>query len=182
MTKFQLIVFSSWGDKLHEEKSLIKGFVGAEKRAIELWHEYHTQEQDNVEVALLPKGEYLGYGDYFIYTCDACGDLGWRVTRYGTYCPLYTDVLRDYEREQIEAWRDEQEVSILDLNCDDLRQLYSEIRIGSIYSDDYENSLGVDEDEAFNCSERFLDKMYDEGKEESYTEEDFVEFVTDFYY
>lgn len=182
MTKFQLIVFDSCYEKLHEEKSRIKGFVDAEKRAIELWHEYHSFHQDNVEVALIPEGEPFGYFDYFVYTLDADHNLGWRIVRWGIYGPLYTDLLQDYEIEQLEEWRNEQEVSVLDLNYDELRTLYHEIGFGSIYTSDYENSLGVDEDEAFNCSERFLDKMYNEGKDESYTEEDFVEFVTDFYY
>lgn len=180
MTKFKLIVFSSCGDKLYEEKSLIKGFVNAEKRAAKFWNEYHSTHIDNVEVALLKSGDAIGYYDYFVYTRDAAGDLGWRIVRWGCYGPLYTDCLRGYEKEQLEEWRSEQEVSILDLTCDDLRKLYYQIHFGSVFTSDYENSLGVDEDEAYNYSEMFLEYMYEEGREESYTEEDFVQFITDY--
>lgn len=180
MTKFQLIVFSSCGDELHEERSLIKGFVNAEKRAAELWNEYHSTHLENVQVALLESGDVIGYYDYFVYTRDADGYLGWKVVRWGTYCPLYIGLLRDYEKEQLEEWRNEVEVSILDLNCDELRTLYHEIRFGSIYTSDYENSLGVDEDEVFYYSEMFLEQMYQEGREESFLEEDWVIFITDY--
>lgn len=180
MTKFQLIVFSSCGDKLYEEKSLINGFVNAEERAVELWNEYHSIYLDNVQVALLKSGDAIGYYGYFVYTRDAAGDLGWMVVRWGFYYPLYTDILRDYEEYQLEEWRSEQDVSILDLTCDDLRKLYSEISFGSIYTSDYENSLGVDEDEVFHYSEMFLKYMYKEGREESFSEEDWVIFITDY--
>ena len=58
--------------------------------------------------------------------------------------------------------------------------LYQEISFGSIFSSDYENSLGVDEEEVYHYSEMFLEDMYQQGREESYNEEDFVQFITDY--
>ena len=174
------MVYSLWNDKLYEEKALIKGFVNAEERAAELWKEYHDKYNENVQVALYKANDPIEGFDYFVYTRDACYDMGWLVVRWGYYCPLYTDILTDFDKEQLEEWRNEEEVSILDLNCDELRKLYHEIKFGSVFTADYENSLGVDEDEVYRYSEMFLEYMYEEGREESFSEEDFVIFITDY--
>ena len=96
------------------------------------------------------------------------------MMEYGYYCPHGLRLLTDVEQESIDLLREEKEMHIWELNKEQLKKLRSEIRVGSYYGSDYENSFGIDADEICKYSEGYLNYIDEIGCED--TQETFAEY------
>lgn len=72
--------------------------------------------------------------------------------------------------------------TIEDLSHDELQQLWRDICRGSIYTDDYRNTLDVPDEDAMAACEDFYDELRDEYGEDHADEHDTAEEFADWYY
>lgn len=137
----------------------VEGFVKAEEKAKELYLKLLDKGyyNDDSYVALSDNLRDVVYLDTDVYVLkkDADGMITWFRNVYGTYCFLYCRLINEDEEYEMQEWRNEKELHIWDLSDDELKKLYGEISIGSIYLSDYENSFHIDENEVCNYCEGY---------------------------
>lgn len=144
MEKYKLIVVDDGCFITGEYDNVVKGFSEAETRAEELLNEYILDYPD-VYVACLEKDDTAFMFNYLIFQQDCYGEQYWKMMVMGQYCPLYSRLLKEDEEDDIDMLRDERERDICELNEEELKELRTEIRVGSIYISDYKNTFNVDE-------------------------------------
>lgn len=144
MKKYKLIVVGGESRLTGEYDNVVKGFAAAEERAKKLLRE-HLPNYPDTYIACFEKGETMYNWDYLIYTKDYFGDVYWKMMVVGDFGPLYDRLLEEDEEDELDRLRNEVEHDISDLNEEELKELRTEIRIGSVYLSDYENSFNVDE-------------------------------------
>lgn len=153
MRKYRLYKVTS-GNRA-KDPVIVEGFLKAEEKAEELlqeiWDDYPC---DDTYIACVEKEADLYY-DHLIMQKDIYNEVYWKKLVIGAYCPLYDRLLEDVEEDELEEWRKEEDVSLSDLTTEQLRQLRSEIVVGSMYLSDYENSFYINELDVCNISDSY---------------------------
>ena len=161
------------------EISCVEGFNSAEKKANEMLQSlisdgyigsdtYVALSEDERDVKYLDTDVYILQTDYF-------GDIAWFRLIYGTYCYLCDRLINDEEKAEMDEWRDEKDLHVLDLGEDDLKKLRGEITIGSFYLSGYENSFYIDTNEVSSYAESY--EMYLEEENLQDTPQNFADYI-----
>lgn len=155
MKKYKLIVVGGGQRLTKEYDNVVKGFAAAEERAKELLKE-HLPNYPDTYIACFGKDEMPFDWDHLIYVKDCFGDIYWKVmVREGYLLPLYDRLLDEDEEHELEMLREEKELHVSDLNEEELKELRTEVWVGSCYLDDYKNSFEIDEDEVCNVCDSY---------------------------
>lgn len=161
------------------EISCVEGFKSAEKKANEMLQSlindgyigsdtYVALSVDERDVKYLDTDVYILQTDYF-------GDISWFRLIYGTYCYLCDRLINEEEKSEMDEWREEKDLHVLDLGEDGLKKLRGEITIGSCYLSDYENSFYIDTNEVSSYAERY--EMYLEEENLQDTPKNFADYI-----
>lgn len=145
MRKFELYIVASGERK--SKPVVVDGFIEAEEKAKELLektYKYYPCDDTYIECVI---GEFDLSFDHFIMVKESDGNASWRVLKMGDYGPLCIDWPDDVDIHQLEGWRYEQERHIENLTSDELKELYTQVSFGSIYTSDFENSFFIDANE-----------------------------------
>lgn len=125
--------------------------------------------------AIIPEDEEK----WVVYGTDVCKLIGQVDSEDDDYCVIDSDgKWKIVEGSDVQLKR-----TIDELSFDELKQLWTEIRPGSIYLSDYENTLGISADDAENACETYGTETgwgYDENWDEEYNNP--VKFAEYFYY
>lgn len=151
------------------------GFEKAEIKAIKLYNNLLDKGffNDDTYVCLSDNLRDVLYLDTDVYVLkkDRDGMVTWFRNVYGTYCLSHRRLINDFEKYEMEQWRKEKEIHIGDLSEDELKKLYNEICIGSIYRSDFENFFHIDENEVFiycESYERYLEDFSLENSSQNF--------------
>ena len=156
MKEYKLVVVGADVQITEQYDNVVKGFAAAEERAKELLNQYLPDYCD-AYIACFEKNEETFTDDFFIYTKDCFGDIYWKKMIMGDYVPLYSRLLDEDEKQELEYLRNEEEVHVSDLTEEELKQLRREVCVGSIYLSDYSNSFDIDENEVCNaCDDYYI--------------------------
>lgn len=142
------------------KNNIVRGFAEAERVAKELYEEYIKGNGSDDYVVCFEANwwdEIDSLDEYLIYGDDYYGEVYWRIMVNGEYCPLYPRLLSKDEEEWLQSLRDEPEIHVCDLNDDELKQLFSQVAIGSLYYSDYENTFEIYEREVCDICDGFLE-------------------------
>ena len=185
MTKF--LLYQVYAGERDKKPIRVRGFAEAEVKAKELlaallpnYPDYH-----DTYIECWEDGGYLDIpfnllGDRLIMAQDYFGDVYWRMMIYrGDTIPLCSKLLTDDQKEILEEWRNEKEVDITDLSKQELIELRSQICVGSIYLSDYENELGVNEEQVCDACEGYDNWLYEDGWKDN--GEAFAYYIMNFY-
>lgn len=139
----------------------VDGFAKAEKKAKEMLSKILREGWSNIDTYVcLSENErdvmFLDT-DMYILVRGYYGELTWFKNIYGTYCYVCERIINDEEEAELDEWRNEKEVHVLDLSEDDLKKLRGEIFVGSCYLSDYGNSFYIDEEEVYDYSKNYED-------------------------
>lgn len=141
----------------------VEGWKEVDKKAKELLDKY-VQNYPDVQVWAMERFERLAYADYvYAFMRDAIGEDYWQMNVMGDYMPLYTRLLNDEERHELENRRNEVDRHITDLNADELKELWTQVDFGSMFLSSYQNSFNIDEDEVYDYCEFVLDECDRQG-------------------
>lgn len=161
----------------------VRGFVKAEKKAKELYQELIDKGfyNDDTYVCVSDNLSDVVYQDTDVYILkkDADGEITWFRNIYGTYCLSHCRLINEVEEQEMAEWRKEKDIHIWDLSDDELKKLYNEIAIGSIYTCDYENSFNIDNLEVSNYCDEYEQYLEDFSLED--TPQTFVDFMEEYY-
>lgn len=153
MRKFRL--YKVDGGIRIEDPVIVEGFLKAEEKAKDMLQEiWDNCPCDDTYIACVERENDLYY-DHIIMQKDIYDEVYWKMLVMGDFCPLYDRLLKDYEEDELEEWREEEDLSVFDLTNEQLQQLRSEIVVGSIYLSDYENSFYINEDEVCDTLESY---------------------------
>ncbi len=162
MKKFKLYTVIS-GERM-KEPVIANGFAEAENVAKELYKKYHSQYPSNDTYIECVESELLLSLDHLIFRTDCFGKMYWKWLVMGDWCPLYEDLLSESEQKQLQEWREEKEIHVIDLCEEDLKELYYQVTFGSCFLSDYENEAYIDENEVCDVCERY-ERWVDENNE-----------------
>lgn len=163
MKDYKIIV----GGITKEFDNVAHGFAEAEKRAFELHKKYFCDYPD-VTVTLFEKSEPIFLTDkYLALKMDCFGELYWRWAKRNDYGLFLFDLLNEADKEYLEELRYETDVHLSDLSFKQLKQLRNEIRSGSLYLSDYENSFNIDRKEVYDYAEYYEDYLEESGREDT---------------
>lgn len=174
MKTYKLFVIASGSRVSKSADAKARGIVEAEKKADELLEQYINDYPSDTYVACVEDELDMNCIDYLCWQQDCYGERYWMMMEYGYYCPIGLRLLTDVEQESINLLREEKEMHIWELNEEQLKKLRSEIRVGSYYGSDYENSFGIEADEVYKYSEGYLSYIDETGRED--TQEAFAEY------
>lgn len=173
MKKFQLYVMTA-GER-NEKPIVCNGFVEAEKKAKELYGGiYKDYPGDDTYIECVESEFDLNF-DHLIWQQDCFGDIYWRKIVCKDWLQLYAELLEDYEKDELQEWREEEDRHIEDLSEEELKDLRSQITVGSGYLSDYSNSFFIDEDEVLSACDRYDDWLEDEHKDD--TQQNFANYI-----
>lgn len=149
----------------------VDGFAKAEEKAKEMLSKILGEGWSNIDTYVcLSENErdvmFLDT-DMYILVRGFYGELTWFKNIYGTYCYVCERIINDEEEAELDEWRNEKEVHVLDLSDDDLKKLRGEISVGSCYLSDYENSFYIDENEVYDYSEKYEEYIDELGLEDT---------------
>ena len=157
----------------------IEGFKNAEKKANEMLLSLMNKGYSSADtyVALSEHERDVEYldADVYILKADCLGDITWFRLVWGTYCYLCDRLINDEEKAEMCEWREGKELHVWDLSFQDLKNLREEIRVGSCYLSDYENSFNIDTNEVSNYAESY--EMYLEEENLQDTPQNFADYI-----
>ena len=144
-----------------------RGILEAEKKADELLEKYIHDYPSETYIVCVEDEFEMWFDDYLCWQKDCYGEKYWMKMVNGHCCPICLRLLTDDEKEELDELRKEKEIHIWDLDEEQLKQLRSEICVGSCYGSDYENSFEIDSDEVYNYSEGYLSFLEECGYEDT---------------
>ena len=151
-----------------------RGIVEAEKLANELLEAYIHEYPCDTYVACVEDEWDLHCNNYLCWQEDFYGERYWKMMKNGHWCPVGMRLLTDDEKEELDLLREEKEIHIWDLNEEQLKQLRSEICVGSIFLASYANSFEIDSKEVSNYADGYQEFIEECGYED--TPEEFANY------
>lgn len=98
MKKYKLIVVGCDECLTGEYDHVVKGFAAAEEKAKELLNKYLFYYPDTY-IACFKENDTPFLFGYLMYSQDCFGEQYWRIMVMSPYGPLYSRLLRDYEKD-----------------------------------------------------------------------------------
>ena len=153
MRKFNLYVVE--GGELTQEFHSVEGFANADSKAKEILKNiWPNCPCDDTYIECVETGFGRNF-DRFVLQKDCYGDVCWNRLVMGEYGPLCIRFPTHTEEEELDIWRNEDGLHVSDLNEDELKELRSQVCIGSCYFSDYTNHFYISENEVSNVCESY---------------------------
>lgn len=158
-----------------EFDNVVKGFAEAEKRAFALYNKY-KDDYPTASIACFEVNEIMYSQDYLCLQKDCFGDLFWRKMIVSDNClPLYLNLLSVEEEEYLNDLRQERERHVNELSLEELKELRSQIYVGSMFLSDYENTFNIDKEEVMQYSDGYIEYLETEADETGVDDSDWLD-------